>query len=79
MRSSIAPTADTSLNRYRAVRATRFGEQSDRLIRAVTVACGEGLKGKMEQVVRSFPEIQASRDVRIEIDPQAKSYHYEAA
>ena len=55
------------------------GEQSDRLIRAVTLALGEGMKGKMEQVVRSFPEIQESRNVRIEIDPQAKSYHYAAA
>ncbi len=56
-----------------------IGEQSDRLIRAVTLALGEGMKGNMEQVVRSFPEIQESREVRIEIDPQAKSYHYAAA
>jgi len=56
-----------------------IGEQSDRLIRAVTLALGDGMKAKMEQVVRSFPKIQGSRDVRIEIDPQTKSYHYGAA
>jgi DNA-binding transcriptional regulator YiaG len=55
----------------------RIGEQSDRLIRAVTVALGEGLKEKMEQVVRSFPRIQKSKKrPGLEMDPRNLSFSF---
>jgi putative zinc finger/helix-turn-helix YgiT family protein len=34
------------------------GEQSDRLIRTVALAMGEGLQGKLTEVVRGFPAIK---------------------
>lgn len=34
------------------------GEQSDRLIRTVALAMGEGLQGKLTDVVRGFPAIK---------------------
>ena len=35
-----------------------LGPQSDRLIRTVVLGLGEGMKEKLEQQVRSFPEIK---------------------
>ncbi len=55
----------------------RIGDQSDRLIRAVALALGEGLKEKLEEVIRAFSQIRDSnRRVRIEMDPERKSYQY---
>jgi DNA-binding transcriptional regulator YiaG len=39
----------------------KIGEQSDRLIRSISLALGDGLKERMEEVVRSFPNIHKSR------------------
>jgi len=55
----------------------RIGDQSDRLIRTVVLALWDGLKGKMEEVVRSFPNIHKSkRRGSIDMDPQSLSYTY---
>jgi DNA-binding transcriptional regulator YiaG len=55
----------------------KIGDQSDRLIRAVTMALGDGLKEKMEQIVRSFPQIHKSRTRRnIAMDSENLSYTY---
>jgi putative zinc finger/helix-turn-helix YgiT family protein len=55
----------------------RIGEQSDRLIRAVVLALGDGLKEEMEEVVRSFPNIHKSkRRGCIDMDPESLSYSY---
>lgn len=55
----------------------KVGEQSDRLIRAVALVLGEGLKEKMEEVVRSFPHIQKTgKGGSITIDSQDLSYSY---
>lgn len=54
-----------------------IGEQSDRLIRAVTLALGEGLKDRIEEIVRAFGCIQETRrEVRIEMDARTLSYQY---
>ena len=55
----------------------RVGDQSDRLIRTVALGLGEGLKEKLEEVIRSFSQIRDSkRYVRIEMNPEKKSYQY---
>lgn len=55
----------------------KVGAQSDRLIRAITLSLGEGLKGKLEEVIRKFPEIQDEAvAVRIDIDTEKMSYRY---
>jgi len=55
----------------------KIGEQSDRLIRTVALALGEGLKGKMEQVIRSFPHIQKSKKrPGLEMDPENLSFTF---
>jgi transcriptional regulator with XRE-family HTH domain len=55
----------------------KIGEQSDRLIRAIAVALGEGLEGKMEQVIRSFPQIQNSKKrPGLEMDPKNLSFSF---
>lgn len=55
----------------------RVGDQSDRLIRALALALGEGLKGKLEEVVREFSQIRDSRKrVHIEMNPEKMSYQY---
>ena len=54
------------------------GDQSDRLIRAVTMALGDGLKEKMEEVVRAFSRIQ-NRNEKIRIitmNPEKMEYAY---
>ena len=54
-----------------------IGDQSDRLIRAVTMALGEGLKDKIEEIVRTFPRIQERTDkIRIAMDPDKMQYEY---
>ena len=54
-----------------------ISHQSDRLIRAVTLALGEGLKEKLEEIVRLFGQIEESRsDLRIDINPGEMSYKY---
>lgn len=55
----------------------KAGDQSDRLIRAVALVLGDGLKEKMEQVVRSFPRIQKTeKRGRIAIESRDLSYSY---
>ena len=55
----------------------KVGAQSDRLIRAITLSLGEGLKGKLEEVIRKFPEIQDEPAiVRIDMDTEKMSYQY---
>jgi len=56
-----------------------IGEQSDRLIRTVILALGDGLEMELRKAVLQFPEI--SRDIRpakIEMDPSKMSYKYAA-
>ena len=55
----------------------RPGRQSDRLIRAVIVALGEGLKQTMEKVIRGFVGIENSalRPTMI-MDPGSMEYEY---
>jgi DNA-binding transcriptional regulator YiaG len=54
-----------------------IGDQSDRLIRAVTMALGEGLKDKMEEVVRAFSRIHGrTAKTRIAMDPEKMQYEY---
>jgi DNA-binding transcriptional regulator YiaG len=55
----------------------KIGEQSDRLIRAVALALGEGLKERTEQVIRSFPQIQKSKKrPGIDMDPESLSFSF---
>ena len=54
-----------------------MGAQSDRLIRAIALGLGEGLKGKLEELVRKFPEIRdQAATVRIEMDTGKMTYKY---
>ena len=53
------------------------GPQSDRLIRTIALSLGEGLKGKLEELIRKFPDIQDEpAAVRIDMDTQKMSYRY---
>lgn len=55
----------------------KIGAQSDRLIRAIALSLGEGLKVKLEEVIRKFPEIQDEpAAVRIDVDTEKMSYKY---
>jgi len=55
----------------------KIGEQSDRLIRAVALALGDGLEEKLEEIIRRFPQISSSHQrVRINLDAQNLSYAY---
>jgi putative zinc finger/helix-turn-helix YgiT family protein len=53
------------------------GRQSDRLIRAVVLALGEGLKQTMEKVVRGFAGIEDSAlRPTMMMDPASMEYQY---
>jgi DNA-binding transcriptional regulator YiaG len=53
------------------------GDQSDRLIRAVTLGLGEGLQDELVAGIRAFPEIKSAvRRIRIEIEPESLTYEY---
>jgi len=52
----------------------KIGDQSDRLIRAVAIALGEGLQKKIGEVVKSFPEIRQSARRRIELNVEDYSW-----
>jgi DNA-binding transcriptional regulator YiaG len=55
------------------------GEQSDRLIRAVAIALGDGLKKEIEEVVRAFPDIRSDpKRVGIWLDPETLAYEFAA-
>ncbi|MBK7927695.1 MAG: helix-turn-helix domain-containing protein [Bryobacterales bacterium] len=55
----------------------RIGPQSDRLIRMMAVALGEGLGDELQNVIASFPRIQQARStVRIDMDAANGSYQY---
>jgi DNA-binding transcriptional regulator YiaG len=54
-----------------------IGDQSERLIRSVSMALGDGLKEKMEEVVRNFSKIKnRTAASRISMDTQKMSYAY---
>ncbi len=46
----------------------KIGKQSDRLIRTVALALGEGLEKQARQVVRAFPAIRSTVRRRIEVN-----------
>lgn len=55
----------------------RVGDQSDRLIRLLVLALGEGLQGFMAGAVEVFPKIKDRKSpVRIEVDSEKMSYQY---
>ena len=55
----------------------RVGDQSDRLIRLLVLALGEGLQGFAASTVEAFPGIKDRKPpVRIEIDSEKMSYQY---
>lgn len=55
----------------------RVGPQSDRLIRTIVLALGDGLKEELEAVINLFPAInENARQRHIEIDPAKMSYQY---
>jgi len=55
----------------------QIGEQSDRLIRSIALALGDGLKERMEEIVRQFPKIHKFlRRPRLEYDTQNSSVSY---
>lgn len=53
-----------------------IGEQSDRLIRAVTLGLGDGLKERLESIIRMFGEIKESKDLDIHLDAASGKYAY---
>jgi len=55
----------------------KIGEQSDRLIRSIALALGDGLKDRIEDIVRLFPNIHKSkRRPGLEYDAQGNSVSY---
>ena len=53
------------------------GEQSDRLIRLVAVALGEGMKERIEEVVRAFPHMrERPRPSRMSLNTEDMSCEY---
>ena len=54
-----------------------IGEQSERLLRVITVALGDGLIAKIEEVISMFPQIDSRpQKIGIEIDPCEMTHHY---
>ncbi|HEX5876456.1 MAG TPA: hypothetical protein VFY60_17540 [Pyrinomonadaceae bacterium] len=54
-----------------------IGDQSDRLLRVITVALGDGLLTKIEEVIAMFPHIDNTpQKIGIEIDPRDMSHQY---
>ncbi len=54
-----------------------IGPQSDRLLRAVALALGEGLQAGQEEAIRGFSSIRDTRKpVCIEVDAQTLDYAY---
>jgi putative zinc finger/helix-turn-helix YgiT family protein len=57
-----------------------LGSQSDRLVRTVVLGLGEGMKEKLEQTIRSFPEIRkTNKPVRLDVYPETKEIRYRVA
>jgi len=55
----------------------RVGTTSDRMIRALALALGDGLSSHTEKVVRRFPEIKSIlRQVEYRIDPETRAVEY---
>lgn len=53
------------------------GPNNDRLIRAVVLGLGDGLKEQMEDIIHMFPQIEdTTHEQEIEIDSQNMSYQY---
>lgn len=56
-----------------------IGPQSDRLIRLVVVALGDGMKEKGEQVIRTFEKIQKrKKPVKLTVQADTHEYRYAA-
>ncbi|MDX6443759.1 MAG: hypothetical protein QOH71_833 [Blastocatellia bacterium] len=54
-----------------------IGEQSERLLRIIALALGDGLKTTYKEVIDMFPRIESeAQKLAIEIDPVAMSYQY---
>lgn len=57
-----------------------IGAQSDRLIRMIALAMGDGLKEKLESAIRQFPEIKKpEKTVRTKLDPTTNEVEYSQA
>lgn len=55
----------------------KIGEQSDRLIRLVTLSLGEGPQEKLKEIVKCFPQIKTeARPAIIQMDAKTFSYQY---
>ena len=55
----------------------RVGDQSDRLIRLLVLALGQGLQGFAASTVEAFPGIKDRKSpVRVEVDSEKMSYQY---
>jgi DNA-binding transcriptional regulator YiaG len=55
----------------------RIGPQGDRLIRLMAAALGDGLGDELDEVIKSFPQIQGTRSsVRIDMDADKGSFQY---
>jgi putative zinc finger/helix-turn-helix YgiT family protein len=54
-----------------------IGEQSDLLIRSIALALGDGLKQKVEQMVRDFEKIRKpKRPVQFDVNAETQEYQY---
>jgi DNA-binding transcriptional regulator YiaG len=55
----------------------RIGEQSDRLIRVIALALGDGLKEEFKELIRHFEEIgDETRSVGIQMNTKTLAYQY---
>jgi putative zinc finger/helix-turn-helix YgiT family protein len=60
--------------------AQRPGPQSDKLIRVIALARGEGLKAKLELIVDAFKNIKKpSKRVRLSVNPETGKVDYKEA
>lgn len=57
-----------------------LGPQSDRLIRVIVLAMGDGLQEKLESAIRQFPDIKKPEGtVRLKLDPRTNKVEYSQA
>jgi len=56
-----------------------IGEQTDRLIRTITIGLGEGLQGELKDTIGLFTQISEEiRPAKIRLDTKTMSYQYAA-
>jgi YgiT-type zinc finger domain-containing protein len=54
-----------------------LGPQSDRLIRVIVLAMGDGLREKLDAAIRQFPDIRKPEGaVRLKLDPRTNKVEY---